>query len=87
MSNLGESAFARAVFSHDGVDLSLVNGEVNAVENLDVVLDDLGSKVIDLEEGSGSSGHADTVVVAAEGGESGSGGGWERDEKGRRMGW
>lgn len=55
MSNLGESTFSRAIFSHDGVDLSLVNGEVNAVENLDVGLDDLGSKVIDLEQGNGSS--------------------------------
>lgn len=69
------------------MDLSLVNGEVNAVENLDVGLDDLGSKVIDLEEGSGGSGHANTVVEAAEGGESGFGGWWKRDEGGRTMGW
>jgi len=86
MSNLGESAFARAIFSHDGVDLSLVNGEVNAVENLNVGLDDLGSEVIDLEQGSGSSDERNAVVEAAEGGESGFGGRWKREEGARRMG-
>lgn len=50
------------------MDLSLVDGEVDAVENVDVGFDNLGPQVIDLEEGSGGAGHADAVVDAAEGG-------------------
>lgn len=83
MRNLGESAFAGTVFPHDGVDLSLVDGEVNAVENVNVGFDNLGPQVINLEEGSGGAGHADAVVDAAEGGFWGSS---ERINGGRRVG-
>ncbi|RDX75004.1 hypothetical protein CR513_45164, partial [Mucuna pruriens] len=48
-SNLGESAFARTIFTHDGVNLSLVDGKVNAVENLHVGFHYLSPQVIHFE--------------------------------------
>ena len=46
--HMGKCRFAGAVRTHDGMDLAIVHGEVEALENLAVVNTDL--KIFDIEQ-------------------------------------